>query len=53
MKASSMVKGAAMIAALGATAYLYGQASPSTKRKIKRSTNKAIHGIEAAYRRWN
>ena len=43
-----MVKGAAAIAAIGTAAYLYSASAPKTKRKIKRSTSKAVHSMGSA-----
>lgn len=43
MKMSSMIKGAAFLAAAGMAAYLYSSSSERTKRKIKRGTGRALH----------
>lgn len=43
MKISTMIKTGTALAALGAAAYFYNQATPATRRKVKRSAGKAIH----------
>ena len=45
MRASSVIKGIAAVAAVGTAAYLYSNSSPRTKRKIKRTTGKAMHSM--------
>ncbi|MEG0614661.1 MAG: hypothetical protein RR540_02815 [Oscillospiraceae bacterium] len=45
MKISTVLKSAAAIAAVGTVAYMVNSASPRTKRKIKRTTGKALHSF--------
>ena len=45
MKASTVIKGITAVAAVGTAAYLYSNSSPRTKRKIKKTTGKAIHSM--------
>lgn len=52
MKIRTMMKGAAMMAAVGTACYLYNNASPASKRKVKRTAGKALHSLEDAYRKW-
>jgi|GEM_PF-1464509 len=49
MKASSMVKGALLLAAAGATAYLYTTSSPRTKRNVKRTAENTLHSVGNAF----
>lgn len=49
MKASSMVKGALLLAAAGATAYLYTTSSPRTKRNVKRTAENTLHSVGHAF----
>lgn len=48
MKASSILKGAAAIAAVGTAAYLVSNSSPRTKRKMKKVAGKAMHSAGTA-----
>ncbi len=43
MKASSMIKGAVLLAAAGTAAYMYTSSSPRTKRNVKRTAENALH----------
>ena len=45
MKVATMVKSAAAIAAVGTVAYMYTSSTPRTKKKIKRTTEKALHSM--------
>lgn len=43
MKISTMIKTGTALAVLGTAAYLYNQAAPATRKKVRRSAGKAIH----------
>ena len=45
MKTATMIKSVATIAAAGTVAYMISSSSPSTRRKIKRTTGKALHSF--------
>lgn len=45
MKASGIIKGVAAVAAVGTAAYLYSNSSPRAKRKIRKTTGKAMHSM--------
>lgn len=49
MKVSTVLKGAAAIAAVGTVAYMVSNSSPRTKRKIKKTTEKAMHSVGNAF----
>lgn len=51
MKASTMLKSAAALAVAGTAAYLYNAIPTSTKRKMRRTTGKAIHSLDNAVNR--
>lgn len=45
MRVSTMIKTTAALAAVGTAAYMFSQASPASKRRMKRSAGRAIHSF--------
>lgn len=45
MRVSTMIKTASTLAVVGTAAYMISQASPASKRKMKRSAGRAIHSF--------
>ena len=49
MKIGTIVASAVALSAVGTAMYLYGNSTAKTKRKIKRTTEKAINSIGTAF----
>ena len=45
MKMSTIVKSAATIAAAGTVAFMVSNSSPRTKKRLKKTTGRALHSI--------